>query len=115
MNDTNIGPMPAFLVRDTRTTRRAPRKRSPWQITKGMKEATRRERRRLEFEAARGPVLAAVRAGADTLGKIRKATGLETLAIKSALNHYIGRRIRRVGKRYFLEGPSQHTGGMNHV
>ena len=114
MNDTNIGPMPAFLVRDTRTTatRRAPRKRSPWQITKGMKEATRRERRRLEFETARGPVLAAVRAGADTLGKIRKATGLENLAIKSALNHYIGRRIRRVGKRY---SPVKHTGGMNHV
>lgn len=103
MNDNGIGPIPRFLVRDTRTTRRAPNKKASWRQTKGMKEATKRARKVRELEAAFGPVFEAVRSGADTLGKIHKLTGTDKLIIKAALNHYIGGKMRRVGKRYFLE------------
>ena len=46
-------------------------------------------------------VLIAIRGGADTFGKIVKATGLDTTTIRKALNYYVyWLLITKTGRRY---------------
>ncbi len=120
MNDTIIGPRPDFLDRTPGDVRPVRRQRKGWKPTKAAKAAAARDREKRTQEAARPTVYAAVKAGADTLGKIRKA--LDPLwhlkgdiqrrehnkTIRAALRFYIKRhkrpRIVRVDKRYYVEG-----------
>ncbi len=104
MYDINIGPRPSFLDRTPGDVRPVRRQRKGWKPGKAGQAAAARDRQKRAQESARGPVERAVKAGANTLGKIRAATGLDNQTIKPALNWYIkSHRIVRVGKRY-LEG-----------
>jgi len=109
--DSIIGPMPEFLKRvpgNTAPVRTAPvRKRrcKAWRTTPAMKKQAKRDAEKRERIAARPIVRRAVEAGADTLGKIRKATELETACVRAALRFYIRlRAIERNGKRYHMNG-----------
>ncbi len=105
MNDTIIGPRPDFLDRTPGDVRPVRRQRKGWKATPLMKLAKKHAKEIRATEDARASVHAAVRDGADTLGKVRKATGLDNQAIRATLRFYIGCDvIRRVGKRYFVEG-----------
>ncbi len=98
-----IGPLPKFLERkpgDTGRKMRAQRK-APWKPTKVMREASEKTEAKRQIDADRPLVLAAVKDGADTFGKIRKATGLETKTINKALRHYLKNRyVFKIGRRY---------------
>jgi hypothetical protein len=109
MADDNFDPLeiPNFLIRLSDHKRRFPVrgmirrhkfKQSPEMkaILAKSKEAARKRLGRL---VARAPVLAAVIDGADTFGKIRKATGLDPTFIHAALRFH-RRRIVLTGKRY---------------
>ncbi len=102
-HDPAIGPLPKFLERkpgDTGRKMRAQRK-VPWKPTKVMREVAEKDAAKRQIDADRPMVLAAVRDGADTFGKIRKITGLETATINKALKYYIKHRyIIKTGRRY---------------
>ncbi len=102
-HDPAIGPLPKFLERkpgDTGRKMRAQRK-APWEPTKVMREVAEKDAAKRQIDADRPLVLAAVKGGADTMGKIRKATGLETATINKALRYYVkARYIHKSGRRY---------------
>ncbi len=97
---------PVWLTRvpgDTKPIRNRARKK--WAATPAMKEAIEKDRVKWEKLEARPAVRKAVKGGADTLGKIRKETGLETDYIMAALRFYQKTHaIFRHGKRYLWEG-----------
>ena len=94
--------IPDFLRRTPSKTKRAPRPRKVWHVTPAMKVAAQKDRERREKIAARPAVLQAVEAGADTFGKIRKATDLPGPFIQAVLRfHAKERAILKTGKRYY--------------
>lgn len=104
--ETLVRERPSFLTRtpgDTKPVRRpCP---NSWKVSPLMKEAIEKDRKKREKIEARPAVRKAVKAGADTVGKIRKATDLETSYIQAALRFYMKiHKILRVGKRYYWEG-----------
>ena len=104
MNDKIIGPRPVFLDRQRGDVAKA-RRPNPckWRPTKTQEAAAAQARKKIDGVRARGPVLAAVGAGADTFGKIRKVTGIEASIIRAALRFHItkSRAITKVGARYY--------------
>ncbi len=102
-HDPTIGPLPKFLKRKPGDTGRKmyAKRKVPWKPTKAMKEAAEKDTAKRQIEADRPKVLAAIKDGADTFGKIRKATGLETKTINKALRHYLKNRyVFKIGRRY---------------
>ena len=100
--DSIIGELPAFLKRAPGDSKPAPKAQStawwknPW---------AKRDRQRRARLAARGDVRTAVERGADTMGKIRKATGLGRPTVRAALRFYTRARvIERRGRRYWMNG-----------
>ncbi len=103
--DPGIGEIPKFLIRDPNIhTRSTPKRRQKFRMTPIMKAAAARDSERRAKEAARWPVRDAIYAGADTLGKIRKVTGLETGHIRAALRVLCKRDVDRVLRRYYPRG-----------
>ncbi len=86
-HDPAIGPMPKFLERKPGDTGRkmSAKSKEPWKPTKAMREASEKTEAKRKVEGDRPMVLAAVKDGAETFGKIRKTTGLETATIIKAL------------------------------
>ncbi len=102
-HDPAIGPLPKFLERTKGDTGRKmyAKRKAPWKPTKAMREASEKTEAKRKVEGGRPLVLAAIKDGADTFGKIRKATGLETATINKALKYYIkARYIIKAGRRY---------------
>ncbi len=105
--------IPDFLRRTPDNIKPAPRPRTVWRVTPAMKATAQKDRERREKIAARPVVLQAVEAGADTFGKIRKATGLPNPWIQSALRfHMKERAILKTGKRYRVNA-RRRNGGQN--
>ena len=97
----DIGNIPAFLRRTPGDTKPAGRRRNVWCTTPAMKAAAQQDRERREKIAARPVVLQAIANGADTFGKIRRATSLPDPWIQSALRFHVRERaIVKAGKRY---------------
>ena len=93
--------IPDFLRRSPGKTKRRQQPRKAWRVTPTMKAAAQKDRKRREKDEARPVVLQAVEAGADTFGKVRKATGLSDPFVQSALRFHIKERvILKTGKRY---------------
>ena len=93
--------IPDFLRRTLGKTKRRRRPRKAWHMTAAMKAAAQKDQAQREKAAARPGVLQAVEAGADTFGKIRKATELPDPWIQSALRFHVKERaILKDGKRY---------------
>ncbi len=94
--------IPDFLQRTPGKARRAPRPGKSWKTTPAMKAVAGRDAEKRAKIAARPVVCAAVEAGAETFGQIRKATGLDGPTIRSALRFYVNRQryITKTGKRY---------------
>lgn len=103
MTDLTI---PAFLVRksgDVRTVFSVSKEREPIVFGPIAQANIERLRKIAARERTRGTVLKAIKGGADTFGKIRKATGIEDDGlIRSALRLYISRgRVEQDGRRYY--------------
>ncbi len=98
----DIGPLPKFLERTHGNTNKMSAKRkAPWKPTKAMKSAAKKDSAKRKVEADRPLVLKAIKEGADTFGKIQKATSLEQKTIWKALRYYIKHRyILKSGRRY---------------
>ncbi len=79
---------------------RAPRKR--WVIPKSAKQLAEKKRAQETQELRNGDVLTAIKAGADTFGKIRNATGIDdNRTIRIAIRRLKrDRQIEQVGRRY---------------
>jgi hypothetical protein len=94
--------VPAFLRRTRENTPKAPPlKPVKWEMPDSVKKQMARKAKRKAREDARRPVLWAVQGGADTVGKIRKVTELETSIVQGALKHLIKvRQVAKVGRRY---------------
>lgn len=94
--------VPKFLRRvpgDVKPAPRGPRK--DWTETGSAKVTAEISKKRIAREEAKATVRMAVKEGADTFGKIRKAVDLEDNLIKSALKFNIRRRfIFKSGRRY---------------
>ena len=88
----DIGNIPAFLRRTPSKTKPARRPRKSWKTTPAMKAVAARDAEKRARIAARPAVCAAVEAGAETFGQIRKATGLDGPTIRSALRFYVNRQ-----------------------
>ncbi len=101
--DPAIGPMPKFLERKPGDTGRkmSAKSKAPWKPTKAMREASEKTEAKRKVEGDRPLVLAAVKDGADTFGKIRIETRLGNRTIIKALKYYIKHRyIIKAGRRY---------------
>ncbi len=97
----DIGNIPDFLRRTSGKTKRRQQPRKVWRVTPAMQDAAQKDRARREKIAVRPVVLRAVKDGADTFGKIRKATSLPDPWIQSALRFHVRERaIVKAGKRY---------------
>ncbi len=102
-HDPAIGPLPTFLKRTEGDTGRkmAAKRKAPWKPTKVMRKVAKKDAAKRKVEADRPKVLAAIKDGADTFGKIQKATGLESKTIWKAMRYYIKHRyITKTGRRY---------------
>lgn len=100
--------IPDFLRRTPGDTKPGRRRRNVWRTTPAMKDAARQDRERREKIAGRPVVLQAVADGADTFGKIRKATSLPNPWIQSALRFHVkGHAILKTGKRYHIDTGSR--------
>ena len=96
-----LNDIPDFLRRTPGKTRRRQQPRKVWRITPAMKATAQNDRARREKIAARPVVLRAIEDGADTFGKIRKATDLSDPWIQSALRFHVKERaILKTGKHY---------------
>jgi hypothetical protein len=93
--------IPGFLRRTSGKTKRRQRPRTAWRMTPAMKAAAQKDQARRQKIAARSVVLQAVEEGADTFGKVRKATDLSDAFIQSALRFHVKERaILKAGKHY---------------
>ncbi len=95
--------LPSFLVRNAENTPKAQFGGNPWkwEITKTMQVNIDKDKKKAEKEAACDPVLLAIVEGHLTVGKIKKATGLETPMIQQALRMLIKRRkVAKLGRQY---------------
>ncbi len=98
--------IPDFLRRSPGKTKRRQQPRDTWRMTPAMKTAAQKDQARREKIAARPVVLRAVEDGAETFGKVRKATGLSDPWIQSAIRHHVKERaILKTGKRYYATAP----------
>ena len=94
--------IPDFLRRSPGKAKRRQRPRKVWRMTPAMKVAAQKDQARRQKIAARPAVLRAVENGADTFGKVRKATNLSDPWIQSALRFYVRERaVLKAGKRYY--------------
>ena len=94
--------IPDFLRRTPGKTKRRQRPRKVWHVTPAMKAAAQKDQARRRRAAARPIVLRAIEDGADTFGKVRKATDLPGPFIQAALRfHAKERAILKTGKRYY--------------
>ncbi len=98
--------IPAFLIRkpgDVRTVFSVPEECKRTAFGPIAQANIKRLNKVAAREKARGTVLKAIKAGADTFGKIRKATGIEDDGlIRSALRRYINNgRVEQNGRRYY--------------
>ncbi len=96
--------IPDFLRRTPGKTKPVRRPRKPWKTTPAMKAVAARDAEKRARIAARAVVCAAVEAGAETFGQIRKATGLDGPTIRSALRFYVNRQryITKTGRHYHV-------------
>ena len=93
--------IPDFLRRTSGKTKPATRPSKTWRVTPAMKVAAQKDQARRQKAEARPVVLRAIEDGADTFGKIRKATDLSDPWIQTALRFHIKERaILKDGKRY---------------
>ncbi len=102
-HDPDIGPLPKFLKRTKGDTGRKmhTKRKAPWKPTDAMKSAAKKDAAKRKVETDRPLVLKAIKEGADTFGKIQKATSLEQKTIWKALRYYIKHRyIFKTGRRY---------------
>ena len=98
----DTGNIPDFLRRSPGKTKRRQQPRSVWRVTPAMKAAAQKDQARREKIAARPVVLRAIEAGAETFGKIRKATDLPDPWIQAALRFQVKEHaILKTGKRYY--------------
>ena len=96
-----LNDIPDFLRRTPGKTKRRQQHRTTWRMTPAIKVAAKKDQARREKIAARPVVLRAIEDGADTFGKIRKATDLSDPWIQAALRFYVKERaILKTGKRY---------------
>ncbi len=95
--------IPAFLKRTEANTPKWRRPAEPrMSISPVVKAQLERTVRRDAKRAARTPVMAAVAAGQDTVGKIRKATDFPTDYVQAALRFLIkNRMVAKAGRRYY--------------
>ncbi len=96
--------IPYFLRRTSGKTKRRQQSRKSWKTTPAMKAVAARDAEKRAKIAARPAVCAAVEAGAETFGQIRKATGLDGPTIRSALRFYVNRQrhIVKTGRHYHV-------------
>ena len=93
--------MPDFLRRSPGKTKPVRQPRTAWHVTPAMKAAAQKDQDRRQKIAARPVVLRAIEDGADTFGKLRKATNLADPWIQAALRHHVKERaILKTGRRY---------------
>ena len=93
--------IPDFLRRTSGKTKPATRPRKTWRVTPAMKVAAQKDQARRQKAEARPVVLRAIEDGADTFGKVRKATGLPDPCIQAALRFHVkAHAILKTGKRY---------------
>lgn len=101
--DPAIGPLPTFLKRVPGDTGRKmyTKRKTSWKPTKAMKQKASKDAAKRKVDADRPLVLKAIQDGADTFGKIQKATSLEHKTIWKAIRFYIKHRyILKTGRRY---------------
>ncbi len=95
-------PIPAFLQRKPGDAKAPPLKPKKWAISESIKKQMARDAKRKVWADARTPVLLAVQDRQDTVGKIRKATGLDAPVVQAALRRLIKmRQISKIGRHYF--------------
>ncbi len=95
--------VPSFLVRTAENTPKGRFGANPWkwQMTEAMQAQIDKDKIKAERAAACEPVLLAVLDGHHTVGKIKKATGLETKMIQRALRTLIRKRaVAKLGRQY---------------
>ncbi len=95
--------IPDFLVRTAENTPKVRFGANPWkwQMTQAMQTQIDKDKIKTEKAAACEPVLLAVLDGQTTVGKIKKATGLETALVQQALRALIKRRaVAKLGRQY---------------
>lgn len=95
--------VPSFLVRTAENTPKAQFGGNPWKwtLTPAMQAQTAKDKINAERAAACEPVLLAVLDGQTTVGKIKKATGLETAMVQRALRTLIRKRaVAKMGRQY---------------
>ena len=93
--------IPTFLRRTPGDIKPVQRPRTVWHVTPAMKAAAQKDKERRQKIAARPIVLRAIEDGADTFGKVRKATSLPDPWIQAALRFHVKERaILETGKRY---------------
>ena len=77
-----------------------------------MKAAAQKDQDRRQKIAARPIVLQTIEGGADTFGKVRKATNLADPWIQAALRFHVKERaILKTGKRYHATAQRRRLGG----
>ena len=93
--------IPDFLRRTPNKTKRRQQPRTAWHVTPAMKAAAQKDQDRRQKIAVQPIVLQAIEDGADTFGKVRKATNLADPWIQAALRFHVKERaILKTGKRY---------------
>ncbi len=95
--------VPGFLVRTAENTPKAKFGGNPWKwvTTPAMQAQLDKDKIKAERAAACEPVLLAILAGQTTVGKIKKATGLETAMVQRALRALIKKRaVAKLGRQY---------------
>ena len=101
--DDNLS-IPDFLVRTPDNTPKPTRLANSWPrwtTTPAMKAQAAKTKIKAEKAAACEPVLLAVLDGQTTVGKIKKATELDTKMIQQALRALIKRRaVAKLGRQY---------------
>lgn len=101
-HDDNLA-VPSFLVRTAENTPKAQFEGNPWkwQMTPAMEAQIEKDRVKAKKVAACTPVLLAILDGQSTVGKIKKATGLETKLVQQALLMLIRKRaVAKLGRQY---------------
>ena len=95
--------LPSFMARTAETTPKAKFGGNPWkwETTKAMQEKIDKDKKKADKEAVFQPVLTAVLDGHSTVGKIKKATGIETSMIQNALRRLLKRKyVAKMGRQY---------------
>lgn len=95
--------LPSFMIRNAENTPKAAFGGNPWkwETTKAMQEKINKDKKKADKEAAFQPVLQAVLDGHSTVGKIKKATGIETPMIQHALLRLLKRKhVAKMGRQY---------------